>query len=308
VTKWVPFLVLLACAHASPQVASVVPIPAGTVASWGKPVRIQFSSAPAQMLLVFDDAGHLAISDQHGGVQPVPFGDALVEADVVLGGAAPRLCALLRSARLECVEPTRRLGWTDLPNSTGVYAAGVGLCFRTATGPICFALQTDGVRTSLVPAAITPPPQPPCTVHGGEAMCTGSSRHGELGDGDVIEGQRTARVGLTHVLQAAIGRRHGCAVQMNRHVFCWGVVSDGPELFPTPPDVTTEQLPICELDPATNQFDHRNPCDEPKEAPLPYVVRPVPLELTGVVSLAISGERTCMLLESGEIRCFGKTD
>lgn len=306
--KWVPILLMLGCAHGGRvQVASEAALAAGTAVSWGKPVKIQFSSGPGQTLLVFDDGGRVALAEPSGHLQPVPFSDPVLEADLVPGGAAGRICALLRKGVLECVEPTRRLSWSDLPTATGVYAAGPGLCLRTSTGPRCFALES----TALTPVPPVEPPQPPCSVRNGEAFCTGISRHGELGDGDVIEGRRTGKVALTHVMQAAVGRRHGCAVLINRHVACWGVVTDGPELFPAPPDAPTEQLPICQRDEAagTESFDHRHPCDEPKEAPLPYLVRPVPLrEQRDAVSLAISGELTCLLLESGDLECFGKRD
>lgn len=113
---------------------------------------------------------------------------------------------------------------------------------------------------------------------GAEVRCWGLNLQGQLGTGtvDVPFDSRAVPVpvvGLTGVLQVAVGDRHSCALLTVGTVRCWGENVVG-QLG----DGTTVGSP-----------------------------RPVAVTgLSGAVQLSARGQRTCAVLQTGAVRCWGR--
>jgi alpha-tubulin suppressor-like RCC1 family protein len=115
----------------------------------------------------------------------------------------------------------------------------------------------------------------------GTAVCWGSNRFGELGNGqDGIQTWnpfRTPVVNLTGAVGLSTGSDHTCAVLNDGTASCWGANGNG-------------------------QLGNTNPAD----AVTPTAVQQAPNQpLTNVSAIAAGGSFTCALIVGGQVECWG---
>jgi alpha-tubulin suppressor-like RCC1 family protein len=213
--------------------------------------------------------GQLATGDAvNRGDQPDQMGDRLSPID--LGGGGVTALAVAAGAAHTCaLLSTREL------KCWGANAAGqLG---RGSTPPL-YTLPSSGIELAGMPAAVTAGAEFTCALlAGGQVTCWGANAAGQLGLGDrrarAVPAPDAVDLGARAVTIAA-GARHACALLENGSVKCWGAGGAG-------------QL-------GGGTFE-----DE---------VRPKPVQLgsgTTVKALAAGGDQTCVLLDGGQVRCWG---
>lgn len=122
--------------------------------------------------------------------------------------------------------------------------------------------------------ALSSTPASTCAiVQSGEIVCWGSNADGRLGNGTFYQSATPVSTGLSDVTQLSLGDHHACAVRATGEVACWGLDFSG-------------ALGNGEL---------------LKSASVPGPV----VGLSDVVSIASTEERTCAVLSTGGIRCWG---
>jgi Regulator of chromosome condensation (RCC1) repeat len=87
------------------------------------------------------------------------------------------------------------------------------------------AVTTVRSPATTAGAPVAGPPGHTCEVRAdGTLWCSGSNRHGELGDGTTIAHVDPVRVGSTeaHWLAVVIGPTGTCALQRDNGLWCWG--------------------------------------------------------------------------------------
>ncbi len=110
----------------------------------------------------------------------------------------------------------------------------------------------------------------------GSARCWGTNSLGELGDGTYVQRRTpTQPVGVSNVIDIALGRHHACALHPDGTVACWGNNDRG------------------QLGDGSNV--RRN------------VARPVP-NLTGVLDVEASDDFTCALTHDHTVYCWGANE
>jgi alpha-tubulin suppressor-like RCC1 family protein len=151
-------------------------------------------------------------------------------------------------------------------------------CYESADRPRC---KVDAVTVGWWHA---------CALSEGRVRCWGYGADGELGYGnkasigvgDTPDAHADVDVG-GKVRQIGAGTHHTCALLENGDVRCWGRAHEG-------------QL---------GRGNTENLGDEPED--IPGLVPPV--NLGGkAVQIAVGGDHTCALLESGGVRCWGLGD
>ncbi len=176
--------------------------------------------------------------------------------------------------------------------SSAVALGGEHACAIKNGGVLCWGENRSGqlgdgshvIRTTPIPAigleanatAIAASWNHTCALaQFGVAKCWGENATGQLGDGTLIERTTpTEVVGLgTGVLQIATAYGHSCALTAASGVMCWG----------------------------DNQFGELGDNST--------VSRMAPADVSGlgsgVQSIAIGGQRSCALLSSGGVKCWG---
>jgi alpha-tubulin suppressor-like RCC1 family protein len=110
----------------------------------------------------------------------------------------------------------------------------------------------------------------------GTAVCWGSNRFGELGNGhDGVQTYNTVPspvIGLGGAVGLSTGLDHSCAVLSDKTVTCWGANGNG-------------------------QLGNTDPADAVLQTPVP--------NLTNVVAIAAGGHFTCALIDDGHVSCWG---
>jgi len=114
-------------------------------------------------------------------------------------------------------------------------------------------------------------------LESGEAQCWGNNRYGQLGDGTTEDRTTPASViGLHNTQALAAGGNHTCAIAGNGKMLCWG----------------------------WNFFRQLGYAERSRQAePVPAMELPV-----RVVDMGLGWQHTCVVLESGEIACWGANE
>lgn len=116
-----------------------------------------------------------------------------------------------------------------------------------------------------------------CAVkQSGEIYCIGRNKYGQLGNGSA-GGQTSTAVqvqGISSAVQVAAGANHTCAVLQDGTARCWGLNRDG-------------------------QLGNGSTADDP-------VTSPVQVQGLSSVTDISAGGNTCVVLQSGETRCWGQ--
>jgi len=98
---------------------------------------------------------------------------------------------------------TDRTQPVPVPGLTNVTQVAVGISYQHVTGATCARLGDGTMR------------------------CWGLNYYGQVGDGTTTDRLTPYNLGLTNVVQVAIGWRHGCALIADGTVRCWGSNSSG---------------------------------------------------------------------------------
>jgi alpha-tubulin suppressor-like RCC1 family protein len=180
-----------------------------------------------------------------------------------------------------------------VPGLVGATSIAVGMnkgCATLAGGAVSCWTNTSGVEYNGQPitsAAVVPElagltalslgDLHSCGVAaGGQAMCWGFNGSGELGNGGTSNAATTTPgpvVGLSNVTSIAVGSYHTCASDSKGLAYCWGQ-NDSGQLGSGP---------------------------RGSGSPIPTVVPAV----SGVASVSAGGTRSCALLATGAVDCWG---
>ena len=160
----------------------------------------------------------------------------------------------------------------------------------------------------------------------GDLTCWGANRHGELGDGTLVDRAVPAKVpGVHHVVGVATGMFHTCAVLASGSVLCWGTREDG-ELgdgvqdwhpVPTPQVVagvsgavaiTAGYVHTCVLlaDKTVECWGGNDNNPPPVDGTSKNHLFPAPVpDLAGVTAVRAAIRHTCALIDDGTVKCWG---
>lgn len=158
----------------------------------------------------------------------------------------------------------------------------------------------------------------------GTARCWGRGDSGQLGDGTTSQRlMPTAVVGLTNVVQMAVGWAHTCAVRTDGSVWCWGhggQLGDGTNTNrPTPGAVLglgqAVEVAAGEWSTCARLVDGTAWCwgdnGYGQLGDGTQTFRPLPVQMLGVTDaagIAVGVAHSCVLSKLGTVRCFGLND
>ncbi len=126
-------------------------------------------------------------------------------------------------------------------------------------------------------------------MRSGQVACWGDNAFGQLGSGDTKDSLAPRWLsGLDRVSALSLGSQHSCALRADGKVLCWGTNGAG-------------QVGHA---PTRCRVPHRNPHDGGRVS---CSLKPTPVDLPGrAVQLQADGSSSCVLLESGQVACWGK--
>jgi alpha-tubulin suppressor-like RCC1 family protein len=133
-----------------------------------------------------------------------------------------------------------------------------------------------------------------CVTRGGKVWCWGADYFGQIGQGAPSGGgrEKPAQVpGIAGATEVVVSEGHTCALSGGR-VKCWGLNSAGETATTSAPPDTCQSFPNDAMAPIDN------PC------------QPTPTEVAGIqdaVQLTVGRGRSCALLASGRVRCWGQS-
>jgi alpha-tubulin suppressor-like RCC1 family protein len=196
------------------------------------------------------------------------MGDHLPPIDLA-GGGVTALAVAAGAAHTCALLSTRELKcW----GANGAGQLGQG------NSPPLYTLPSSGIELAAPAAAVAAGAEFTCALlAGGQVACWGANAAGQLGLGDrrarAVPGPDPVDLGAKAVAIAA-GAGHACALLENGGVKCWGAGGAG-------------QL-------GGGTFEDQ--------------VRPTPVQLvssTPVKAVAAGGDQTCVLVDGGQVRCWG---
>ncbi len=245
----------------------------GKVVCWGRGDHGEFGG-PAPRRIAPSAAGKpKVVPDEPSLSRPEPGGPSTAIAGVT-GASLVALgvrhgCILMRGGRVGCFgeDDSNQLGTAFVASDTGKPKPA----FRPA--PTLRLVTVKGIEGAI---AISLGARHGCAiVSGGAVRCWGDNTKGQLGDGTTQS--RTESVAVADISNAtalALGAEHSCVLDSGKgHVRCWG-------------DNAHNQLG----DGTTTA--HSSPVDV--------------AGLSGVHSISSAhGTHTCVMLEGGEVRCWG---
>jgi alpha-tubulin suppressor-like RCC1 family protein len=221
---------------------------------------------------------------------------------ISVNGSGPwQACALFNDGTVECWMDGLTMGGpaqapVPVPGLVGATAVAVGVnkgCAILAGGAVSCWTNTSGVEyngqpitsATLVPeltgvTALSLGDTHSCAIlAGGQAVCWGFNALGELGNGATSNTPTTTPspvLGLGYATSIAVGAYHTCASNSKGVAYCWG---------------QNDQ----------SQLGFALQGDPYAASPNPTVVPAV----SGVASVSAGGSRTCALLGTGEVDCWG---
>lgn len=156
-----------------------------------------------------------------------------------------------------------------------------------------------------------------CAVwNDGSAHCWGHNRYGELGDGSDKRPAKAVRVNrVSHIQQMALGDGHTCALTKDGEVFCWGEERDG-KLGGHPEkargavqvrgmgkvvEIVAGYAHTCARNEKDDVFCWGRFVDRGNSSPSPIRIA----HSFKPTRLVAAGDANCMLIEQGQIACWG---
>lgn len=322
-----------------------------------------FASACASSHVI-DDGGTDAATPDHGAVVSLAVGDQ-------------HACVVRADGTVDCWGRSAFFGlgdWSTPPHVTPVEIPGVhdavevgagstGTCIRhrdltvscwgrLAGGALPFTAAPSSPLGGITNAvALAVGENSACVVRrSGRVSCWGSNTAGQLGDGHLSHGTASMDwsadpvdvVGLTNIVDLAVGGDHACAIDMLGRMFCWGdghfgTLGVDPLTLPsctgfrcaTPlvaaavpvggVEISAGSLQSCVIGPDTfprcwglnsggalgsGTFSGDPACRD-TEYSLACTFVPVRVELAGTVQLAAARGNVCARVRDGTVACWG---
>lgn len=239
-----------------------------------------------------------------------------------IGTGGWHTCAILSDASLKC--------W----GNNNYAQLGIGVQYGHSTIPVDVCADVSCTENLRSIAAVSGNERHTCAVTtGGALKCWGSNYYGALGDGTTSD--RTAPVdvtGLTSgVARVVTAREHTCALTTGGGVKCWGDEGGGrlgngqsgccPNRT-TPQDVVglgsgvtaidTLNAHTCALTSAGGVkcwgSNSNGQLGDGSSGNLRSTAIDVVGLGSGVTAIAVGGQHTCALMESGSVKCWGAND
>ena len=288
------------------QPVRVAGLPAGVtrIASMGN-ITCAITSQGGVLCWGLNNYGELGNGSHSSSLQPIPV-SGLSSGVIALAGGGYFICAITEQGQVYCwgANDNGQLGdGTDSDRAAPVMVSGLPAAVT--------ALATGSVHTCALTAS-------------GEVWCWGNNRSGQLGDGTLIDRSTPVRVsGLANASAITAGNGFTCAVVENQ-LYCWGENSNDQmgqnlELYRTLPgqvsgldagvqSIFTGENSNCAILAGgeavcwgSNLFDLLGDGTDVDRA-IPESMQVVS---TPVLSIDLSDEAGCAVVQNGEVRCWG---